>query len=119
MAENNRTINKPSLWIWKIFYIVIALAAFAGLNVLVFSQFVSSGMDVLTAAVFLFFPDILLIGFLVSLFLVINQKVNCDQDASKAPLVCMFVFLGIFIFAVLVVAVLSSLLINSRAAMGF
>ncbi|MBR4430345.1 MAG: hypothetical protein IKS75_03530 [Clostridiales bacterium] len=117
--SDNRTVNKPSLWIWKIFYIVIALAAFVGLNFLVFSPFVSSGLDVESTAVFLAVPDLLLIGFLVSLFLVINQKVNSDQNASKAPLVCMFVFLGILIFAVLVVAVLSSLLINSRAAMGF
>ena len=117
MAEN-KTINKPSLWIWKIFYIVIALAAFAGLNFLVFSKGGSSGIDELSIAEFLIFPDVLLTGFLISLFLLINQKVNSDIDGSRAPLVCTIVFGCVFIFVALVSAVLLSLLIQSRAALG-
>ena len=72
----------------------------------------------MSMAVFLLFADIPLIGFLISLFLEINQKVNCDEFPSKAPLVCVFVFAGVFIFVVLVLAVIISLLVKSRAALG-
>ena len=78
MTDKSREINKPSLWVWKIFYIVIAFAVLAGLNYLAFTKGVSSGIDMMTMAVFLLFFFFFLIGFLISLFLEINQKVNCD-----------------------------------------
>ena len=118
MTDKSREINKPSLWVWKIFYIVIVLAVLAGLNYLAFTKGVSSGIDMMTMAVFLLFADIPLIGFLISLFLEINQTVNCDEFPSKAPLVCVFVFAGLFIFVVLVLAVIISLLVKSRASLG-
>ena len=104
MTDKSREINKPSLWVWKIIYIVIVLAALAGLNYLAFTKGVSAGIDTMSMAVFLLIADIPLIGFLISLFLEINQKVNCDEFPSKAPLVCVFVFAGLFIFVVLVLA---------------
>ena len=116
MSDKSRKVSKPSLWVWKIFYAVIAIALMAGANVFALSKTPQDMLDMVILSLVL--VDIHLIGFLISLYLTIDQKVQCVQYPSKAPYAWMFVFAGILVFLTLIIAVFMNLIINSRAMLG-